>query len=299
MLSLIPLRLMRDTAIHAKVPLYQTLPDKRRLKDFGMDEGSAGEYKKLLERFNHYMNAVKGGAGEPLGRQVLAHMRVYYQWRFYKIAANMKARKAGLPTQDEALLRDFEPGWAAQRAATQAEMDRLDAESEKYHDAHDKAVWSMLRGSRPEHHGGPTREQLDEVRKLMDTSKQKRNEYLAVKAVHDTLPSSNGSLAKNLRLYDEQLLTDALMLKLMSFTGKLRPHYKALLDAYGAEFKHSKGLRDEKLIAFFDEYVHDSLAGFAGDATLPSDPRVIFIGGNRRLQYAVNQLHRPSVSELA
>lgn len=299
MLSLIALRLMRDTALHARVPLLQTIPDKKRLKDFGMDEGSAGEYKKLLERFNHYMNAVKGGAGEPLGRQVLAHMRLYYQWRFYKVAANMKARKAGLPTQDEAILREYEPIWAAQKVATQSEMDRLDAESQRLHDAYDRAVWSMIRQSRPEYEGGPTREQLGEVRNLMDTSKQKRNEYLAVKAVQDTLPKSDGSLAKNLRLYDEQLMTDALMLKLMSFTGKLRPHYRALLDAYEAEFKHNKGLRDEKIIAFFDEYVHDSLASFAGDATLPSDPRVIFIGGNRRLQYAVTQPQRPSISELA
>ncbi|MFL5354486.1 T6SS phospholipase effector Tle1-like catalytic domain-containing protein, partial [Archangium sp.] len=299
MLSLIPLRLMRDTALHAKVPLLKTIPDKKRLKDFGMDEGSAGEYKKLLERFNHYMNAVKGGAGEPLGRQVLAHMRVYYQWRFYKIAANMKAWKAGLPTQDEAILREYEPRWAAQKSATQAEMDKLDAESKRYHDDYDKAMWSMIRQSRPEYQGGPTREQLDGVRKLMDTSKQKRNEYLGVKAVQDTLPGSDGSLEKNLRLYDAQLLTDALMLKLMSFTGKLRPHYKALLDAYEAEFKHNKGLRDEKIIAFFDESVHDSLASFAGDATLPSDPRVIFIGGNTRLQYAVKQPQRPSVSQLA
>jgi hypothetical protein len=86
---------------------------------------------------------------------------------------------------------------------------------------------------------------------------------------------------------------------LMSFAGRLRPHYKALLEAYEAEFKHNKGLRDEKIIAFFDEYVHDSLASFAKDATLPSDPRVIFIGGNKRLEYAVKQFQRPSVSQLA
>ena len=294
MLSLIALRLMRDTALHAKVPLLRTIPDKPRLKDFGMDDGSAGEYKKLLERFNHYMNAVKGGAGEPLGRQVLAHTKVYYQWRFYKIAVNQKARKAGQPTQDAARLRASEPGWASQKTAKQAEMDGLKAEAEHYDDVHDSALFRMFQAR-----SAPTKGQLDELRKFMQIVEQKKNEYLAVKSVHDTIPSADGSLEKNLELYDEQLLSDARTLKLMSYARKLRPHYKALLEAYEAEFVHNKGLRDEKIIAFFDEYVHDSLAGFAGDATLPSDPRVIFIGGSQRLEYAVNQPSRPSVSELA
>jgi hypothetical protein len=45
-------------------------------------------------------------------------------------------------------------------------------------------------------------------------------------------------------------------------------------------------LRDEKIIAFFDEHVHDSLAGFNTDSTLPSDPRVIYVGGDQKLDYA-------------
>ena len=42
-----------------------------------------------------------------------------------------------------------------------------------------------------------------------------------------------------------------------------------------------------KIIAFFDNYVHDSLAGFARDATLPSDPRVIYIGADVKAKYAL------------
>jgi hypothetical protein len=45
-------------------------------------------------------------------------------------------------------------------------------------------------------------------------------------------------------------------------------------------------MRDPELSAFFDTYVHDSLAGFAKDATLPSDPRVIYTGGDDKLLYA-------------
>ena len=74
--------------------------------------------------------------------------------------------------------------------------------------------------------------------------------------------------------------------------NKLRPHYKAVLEAYEAEFERGKGLRNREIIAFFDTYVHDSLAGFAKDATLPSDPRVIYMGGDDKLRYAMNQPSR-------
>jgi hypothetical protein len=96
-------------------------------------------------------------------------------------------------------------------------------------------------------------------------------------------------------LYDDQLVEDAR--RLQAFAKKkgrdnLRPHYKALLEAYEAEFERRQGFRNEELIAFFDTYVHDSLAGFAKDATLPSDPRVIYIGGDKKLPYAVNPPRR-------
>ena len=66
----------------------------------------------------------------------------------------------------------------------------------------------------------------------------------------------------------------------------LRPHYKALIEAYENEFEKNNGLKDEAVISFFDNYVHDSLAGFGGDATLPSDPRVVYLGGDEKYQYA-------------
>ena len=76
----------------------------------------------------------------------------------------------------------------------------------------------------------------------------------------------------------------------------VRPHYRGLLDAYEAEFVNDIGLRDLKVIAFFDNYVHDSLAGFGQDATLPSDPRVIYIGDDIKSQHArVNQPNKGGV----
>jgi len=37
--------------------------------------------------------------------------------------------------------------------------------------------------------------------------------------------------------------------------------------------------------------VHDSLADFNYDATLPSDPRVVYVGGDERAQFAMNKVH--------
>ena len=68
--------------------------------------------------------------------------------------------------------------------------------------------------------------------------------------------------------------------------ANLRPHYRVLLEAYEAEFIHKKGLSDQAIIQFFDEYIHDSLAGFGKDATLPSDPRVVYLGGDEKFAYA-------------
>ena len=36
-----------------------------------------------------------------------------------------------------------------------------------------------------------------------------------------------------------------------------------------------------------DQYVHDSLAGFAKDETLPSDPRCIYVGGDDEYRFAI------------
>lgn len=81
--------------------------------------------------------------------------------------------------------------------------------------------------------------------------------------------------------------------------SKLRPHYRALVDAYLDEFERGKGLTDPKVIAFFDDYVHDSLAGFDKDETWPSDPRMIFVGGDRKLRFAMLDGMEPTGGSMA
>jgi len=67
----------------------------------------------------------------------------------------------------------------------------------------------------------------------------------------------------------------------------LRPHYKALVEAYEEVIVRKKPMSAESdIFKFFNLYVHDSLAGFATDNTRPSDPRVIYIGGDTKKAYA-------------
>jgi hypothetical protein len=131
-----------------------------------------------------------------------------------------------------------------------------------------------------------------------------RDKLLRAKARLDALPNNSG-LQSAIAMYDKQLIADARAIHAIygqppcySSTPdigrrkQLRPHYLAMMTAYENEYdchpekKGLVGLTDKTIIEFFDRYVHDSLAGFAKDATLPSDLRAIYLGGNEKYQYA-------------
>ncbi|MTV41517.1 hypothetical protein [Duganella radicis] len=118
-----------------------------------------------------------------------------------------------------------------------------------------------------------------------------RDTLLRAKAKRDSLPDMT-QFASLVAMYDQQLLSDAKAIRAryasnINTRQNLRPHYKILMDAYENEYLHNRGLEDEKIIAFFGNLVHDSLAGFAKDATLPSDPRVVYLGGDEKYKYAM------------
>ncbi|WP_395842894.1 T6SS phospholipase effector Tle1-like catalytic domain-containing protein [Cystobacter fuscus] len=286
LLSMIPLRVMRAQAIQAGVPL----DDSVNAQDFAEDSASREPFDLLHQRFTAYMNAA-GWGGEPLGKVILANMERYFQWRFHKIARDQKDRDAGRPTKDEALLHPFKGGWISEKKALTKEMEpirnRYFAQAERTN-ALKNAVNAKSNQTR-----------IRDETAVLDAAS---NEYFALKARMDTLPGMDDSFLDCVRLYDTQLLADSWMLQQLSWSkgrANLRPHYQRLLNAYEAE-QRGRGLRDMAIIQFFDTYVHDSLAGFAMDSTLPSDPRVIFTGGNAKLPYAMNSLpgQRPSRSAL-
>ncbi|QRO01442.1 DUF2235 domain-containing protein [Archangium violaceum] len=278
-LSLIPLRRMYQKAIQSGVPLNTDMRSDALKRDFAFDIASATAFQILEKRYAAYKK-LAGDGGVSLGTAFLSHMKLYYKWRFHKIALDQKARKTGMRTLDELRLRQTEKQWNQERKNLEKKKEELWTELTSYR-IQAKPFRSRTDGEMP---------RTPQQQRYHQLANAKEDEYRKLVARLDTLPGSVDDLVDHMKIYDEQLLADAAILKQLSNKGKnkLRPHYQALLDAYVDEFEKKNGLKDAELIAFFDDYVHDSLAGFARDSTLPSDPRIIYIGGDEELKYAMN-----------
>ena len=297
MLSLIPLRAMHQQAWEAGVPIFPIAghPDPKVIQYFAADAASQPEFNKLKDHWQHYMQQA-GFGGRGIGQMFNAHMRLYYGWRFYKIKQNQAVRANGSETPDQATLRQREAEWRKERTQLSSEMTplkkELDASQTQLTRAQNRLSQAQISHSQYGTSIDPALGQgVASAQARLDDAK---DPYLKLKARYDTLPGTEGALAANLNVYDDQLMADAQDIRstLKSSPGTpVRPHYRNLLDAYEAEFVNRSGLRDEKVLAFFDNYVHDSLAGFAQDATLPSDPRVIYVGDDVKSRHA--QLDKP------
>jgi hypothetical protein len=296
MLSLIPLRAMHQKAITAGVPLHLLTVlhevDPKLPSYFAVDEGSQAEFTKLQTLWSHYMQ-LAGLGGRPIGQMMNAHMRLYYGWRFYKIGVNEIARRRGEATVDEATLQTSEAKWRSEEQSLKQEMVGPKATMEAAVQRQQNARSSLAMAEQQEQQGGSRVDpKLRAAAQRADAEAAEQSDpYLQLKARYDTLPGTKGVLARNLRIYDQQLLADAQAIRDAHQARPslpLRPHYLNLLEAYEAEFIHNTGLRDELIIKFFDTYVHDSLAGFGLDATLPSDPRVVYIGDDVKSRHAMN-----------
>jgi hypothetical protein len=138
----------------------------------------------------------------------------------------------------------------------------------------------------------------DDISRARNRKLTAHDKLLKAKARKSALPDMR-DLSAMLEMYDKQLLADVRAIRdvfsrrgafnsdpLTERRKELRPHYKTLVEAYENEFEKNRGLADETIIRFFDSYVHDSLAAFAKDATIPSDPRVVYLGGDKKYQYA-------------
>lgn len=300
MLSLIPLRAMHAMAWEAGVPLFpiSALPTTDVKEHFAVDDASQPEFKKLTELWSHYM-AQAGFGGRSIGEMFNAHMRLYYGWRFHKIRLNRAARAGGQDTADAAALKQRETEWLRERRQLEAEMKPAKARMDDAQRAVSRAKSRLMQAeNRQGRYGQTVAPELRSALAQAETdAQQPTDDYLKLKARYDTLPGTDGLLAANLAVYDDQLMADAQAIRdtlQREPSLPLRPHYRGLLEAYEAEFVSNNGLRDEKIIEFFDTYVHDSLAGFARDATLPSDPRVIYIGDDDKSRHA---MHQPADSD--
>jgi Uncharacterized alpha/beta hydrolase domain (DUF2235) len=288
-LSLVALRTMHSAAIEAGVPLVQLsgLTAKER-EDFALDEAGAAQFSNMLDLFNHYMATVKtyriAGASVGMGAEANQHMRAYYAWRFRTI------RSGSATSSQQRQVTDNEAVFARDRAAIAAELKRSRSELFAAQQRQEVARILLENGRLSEQRFGiPTDPKLVQRHELAKRETERQQ------IAHDRLRARSDGAANDSELnaaiskYDKMLLEDATQIvKWMREAPalKLRPHYYALVEAYLDEYERGRGLTDAKIIAFFDDYVHDSLAGFDTDETWPSDPRIWYVGGDNKLRYA-------------
>lgn len=288
-LGLIPLHSMYQLALSAGVPLLpKTAWRQEQSDDFDADPA-------MLELYNYYQGKVRGISN--LGPLMNTHMALYYAWRFRAI----HLKENGDTSEAQAISANNKQ-FETERAVLDKEISGLDRENNVAMRALSQAQarrTAYLQGN----YGNPDLPDLDsydnKITEARDRQSATRDALLRAKARRDALPDMThfGPLVE---MYDQQLLADARAIRATytsdsSLGGNsaaykrqdLRPHYEVLMDAYENEYFHNKGLTDEKIISFFDNLVHDSLAGFARDATLPSDPRVVYLGGDEKYKYAV------------
>ena len=270
---------------------------------FAADAASQPEFDVLKDHWQHYMRQA-GFGGRGIGQMFNSHMRLYYGWRFYTIKLNQAARARG-DTRDQAALRQSEAEWRKERTQLSSEMAPQKKEMDSWQAQLNRDQMRLNHAQASQSQYGTAvdpalSQRVNESQGRLDESK---DAYLKTKAKYDTLPGTDGALGAILNVYDDQLMADAQAIRdaLKASPGTpVRPHYQGLLDAYEAEFVTNSGLRDEKILAFFDNYVHDSMAGFAQDATLPSDPRVIYIGDDVKSRHAqLDNARQSSQEELA
>jgi hypothetical protein len=241
----------------------------------------------MVELYNYYQDKVRGISN--LGPLMHAHMSFYYAWRFRAIR-----RKASGDASESQAIAEISQKFQGERALLDKEIVGLDKEN----DGAPCVPWTQAEaryGIFGWNYSNPELPDLDAYDKTIADAKDRQDDtqdaLLRARAKRDALPDMT-QFASLVAMYDEQLLSDAKAIRAsyasnMSKRQDLRPHYKVLMDAYENEYIHDNGLKDEKIVAFFDNLVHDSLAGFAKDATLPSDPRVVYLGGDEKYKYAL------------
>jgi hypothetical protein len=277
-LSQLTLHAMYREAAAAGVPLLpmgqKDAWEQRNDDDFILNPG-------LLDVFNRYQSEVKA-EGLPLGDAMLAHTKMLFRWRFSSIRRERQTYGDQNPqgrAADRAKMTDNEMIYLGDELDIESELKaKLDRRMTLMREAVNMGTASAGALSSKQRAAKDAREEaLDAELKQLDI------DILTLQARKSSLPSHDGSFIKAMRKFDAELMEDASQLSTAirlrpEERSKLRKHYLQLLEAYEDEFIHNKGLRDEKILAFFDNHVHDSLAAFDRDATLPSDPRVVFVG---------------------
>lgn len=285
MLSAIPLQAMYDEAYRAGVPLrsIKALASSNNPSDLAvyLDFFPAAQTDKnvrntLIRRFNHYMKAVRQGPA-PIGTLVSAHMKLYFRWRIIDIGRKRLAANNNRQDTTAQRLSAMEAQWGEERAAKQAKLDAVSNEASAL-----EIKASFLFSAAANTLETQQREAyLKEARQCRDGAAALREQEVPMRATLNTMPSSDGSLLKSMARYDQQFMEDSQRV-LSKDKSTLTGFDKLLREAWD-----EPALKDPELIAFFDDYVIDSLAAFDTDRTRATEARVLYQGGDERLKYAL------------
>jgi hypothetical protein len=301
MLSRVPLRAMLDYAVQAKVPLraLAQMVTTSQKKDFAIDEDGAKAYATMIALWRTYMQPVNRSA--PLGNGVLAHMREYWRYRLSVAVertnpANAARYGRGMArprqlTPEQQRIADNERAFAADRAPLEQEARLRQAEYARLAAQRNTAEQTLqaVRGSTRGDRDTLVQYWTQQVNQLRAQEQAAYDVARRAQARADTA-ANDSALIDSLDGYDGWLLTDAELLhrwRAEDPARRMRPHYQAIAEAYQEVVVDGRRMTaTSAAYQFFNTYVHDSLAGFAQDNTRPSDPRVIYIGGDKKKDYA-------------
>lgn len=288
-LGLIPLIHMYRHAINSGVPLLAVMSwTNKNKEDFEIS-------KDLISCYNYYMKKI--GSGSTVGEMFNRHRKLYLAWRFRSIKIKLAGNK-------EEVGRISAQREVFSRQERRIDEEIADLEKQERHASEELNALISRRAAQTYSTAGSftapsasgiSSEEIQHARNRKDIA---HHAVLSAKARKLAQPNMD-QLQKMLSLYDWQLINDVKVIREACTPKKnvgadkaykrledLRPHYRNLVEAYENEFEKNCGLTDQLVISFFDNYVHDSLAAFAGDATLPSDPRVVYLGGDKKYEFA-------------
>lgn len=271
LLSLIPLREMHKIAISKGVP-FQKLENLRDmvLQSFTLDP-------TLARRYKHYMQHA-GFGGLPVNVLFLSHMKWYFRWRIIRVGRMLAAEKAEVLTEEEQKLARIDANVVRQNVQLEKERAQADKEREEARNAYMHAVREVYRD-------GPLPDHVKRRNETETSWKSKEDAYYRKNQELSQQPSV-GKIAKRLKKYDKEFMEDSQRILKMD-RAKLTPYQRIIYDAW-----KEPALTDPEIIAFFDMYVHDSHAGFGLDNTHAIDPRILYQGGDKRMDLVQSEPER-------
>jgi Uncharacterized alpha/beta hydrolase domain (DUF2235) len=298
LLAIMPLRTMFEKAIEAKVPLlpYGAARSSNEKMDFALDEASKPAFDALLHCWKKYSSSVNGGVA--LGQSVLNHMSLYWRYRLSVALLRTDPAHAGRSgrsgkqrqlTLEQQTIQQNEQTFAKDRKGLIEEANKRRVVHYTAASRREGAEQGLAAAKSSPGFTNQVPMWEAQIATARLAEDEAYDEWRQAQAKVDGA-ANDSELIASLDVYDAWLLEDAGLVHgwHKDAPGKrLRPHYKALIEAYDEVVVRKQPMAaDSDLFKFFNLYVHDSLAAFATDNTRPSDPRVIYIGGGIKKDYA-------------